>query len=209
MYLGAHSTTIEERIMCRINRRQFLQLLAASAAFVSISDKSETEYKTDNSKEKEMDSKTLVTYCGLYCDLCSDRTKIPERARALMEELKKADYEDWGPDILEGFTEFWSLLRKLTVVEDDRCCRTGKCGSPSCAIRKCAIGKGIYVCPECQDYPCAKIKTLGKSEPTLVHDGEKIKEHGLDAWIIEQKERKRVGFCYSDIRYGPCEVPTD
>lgn len=50
--------------MCRINRRQFLQSLAASAAFVSMSDKSETEYKRDNSKEEEMDSKTLVTYWG-------------------------------------------------------------------------------------------------------------------------------------------------
>lgn len=23
-----------------------------------------------------------------------------------------------------------------------------------------------------------------------------IREYGLDAWIIEQEERKRVGFCY-------------
>ncbi|MFC1718737.1 DUF3795 domain-containing protein [Candidatus Poribacteria bacterium] len=154
-----------------------------------------------------MDSKTLVTYCGLYCDLCSDRTKIPERARALMEEMKKVNYEDWGPGALEGFSEFWSLLKNRTIVEDDKCCRTGKCGHPSCPIRKCAMERGIYVCPECEDYPCVRIKKFGKSEPMLLHDGERIKEIGLDAWVIEQEGRKRANFCYSDIRCGPVEEP--
>ena len=153
--------------------------------------------------EGKMDSKTLVAYCGTYCDLCSERIRIPVHARALMGSLEKADYEGRAP------TEFWSYLKNLTVMEDNKCCRTGKCGSPSCAIKKCAMGKGIYVCPECEDYPCAKIKILGNSEPTLVHDGERIKEYGLDAWLVEQEERKRVGFCYEDVRCCPCEVPMD
>ena len=29
--------------------------------------------------------------------------------------------------------------------------------------------------------PCVRIKKLGKSEPMLLHDGERIKEIGLDA----------------------------
>ena len=124
-----------------------------------------------------------------------------------MESMKKADYEHRGQDI-EGFTEFWRLLNNLAVVGDDKCCRTEKCGNPSCAIRKCVTEKGIYVCPECQDYPCAKIKVLGRSEPTLVHDGERIKEVGLDAWIVEQEKRKRAGFRYEDVRCSHCEVPT-
>ena len=186
--------------MCRINRRQFLQSLAAGAAFVSISDVPD---KRDSPKEEEMDQKTLVTYCGFYCGLCSEITKIPENARVLMEELKKADYEGRAPK------EFWSYLENLTVVEDDKCCRTEKCGGPSCAIRKCAKEKGVFICTECQDYPCAKIKILAKSEPTMIHDGERIKEIGLDAWIIEQEERRRIGFCYSDIRCGHCVVPTE
>jgi len=74
---------------------------------------------------------------------------------------------------------------------------------------KCAMEKGIYVCPECEDYPCVRIKKLAKSEPILLHDGERIREYGLDAWIIEQEERKRAGFCYADIRCYPCEEPWD
>ena len=154
-----------------------------------------------------MDSEMLVAYCGIYCDLCSERTSIPERAKALMESLKKAAYEDWGPDVLAGFTEFWNLLNNLTVIEDDKCCRSGKCGSPWCSIRKCAKEKGIYTCPECQNYPCAKIEILGKSRPMLVHDGERVKEIGLDAWIIEQEERKRAGFRHDQIRCHTSEVP--
>lgn len=41
------------------------------------------------------------------------------------------------------------------------------------------------------------------------NDGLRIKEHGLESWIIEQEERKKVGFCYSDIRCCPCVVPDD
>ena len=104
-----------------------------------------------------MDSKTLVAYCGTYCDLCSERIRIPVHATALMGSLEKADYQGRAP------TEFWSYLRNLAVVEDDKCCRTGKCGNPSCAMKNCAMEKGIYVCPECEDYPCANVKTLGFS----------------------------------------------
>jgi len=189
--------------MCRINRRQFLQSLAAGAAFVSMSDMPKTEYKRDNSEEKKMDLKTYVAYCGTYCNLCSERIRIPVHSKALMESLEKADYAGRAP------TEFWSYLKSLTVVEDDKCCRTGKCGAPSCAMKKCAIEKGIYVCPECEDYPCVEVKTLGKSEPTLIHDGMRIREIGLDAWVIEQEGRKHAGFCYEDVRCSSCEVPTD
>ena len=150
----------------------------------------------------------LVAYCGLYCDLCSGRTKIPELAKTLKELMQKDDYENFGPDI-QGFNEFWKFLGGLTKVEEDKYCKSGKCGSPSCSIRKCAISKNIEVCAECEEYPCKRIKTLGNSEPTLIHDGLRIKKHGLESWIIEQEERKKVGFCYSDIRCCPCVVPSD
>ena len=148
-----------------------------------------------------MDKRQLVSYCGLYCGLCDWRTRVPERAKALAESLQTAENE--GP---EGFSRF---LKGPTSVPEDKCCRSGKCGAPHCAIRKCAIEKSIETCPQCQDYPCRRVMTLAKSEPTLLHDGERIREHGLDQWIEEQEERRRAGFCYADIRCLPCEIPHD
>jgi len=34
-----------------------------------------------------------------------------------------------------------------------------------------------------------------------------MREKGLDVWIEDQEERKKTGFCYSDIRNEPCNLP--
>ncbi len=155
-----------------------------------------------------MDKKTLVTYCGLYCDLCDNRTKMPQRATALREIMLKGDYEEWGPS-LPDFVEFWRFLEGLTQVADDRCCRSGKCGAPTCAMRRCAIEKGVVACPDCDDYPCDKIQRFSKSEPMLLHDGARFKAIGIDAWIVEQEARKDANFTYGDIRCCRADIATE
>jgi hypothetical protein len=50
---------------------------------------------------------------------------------------------------------------------------------------------------------------FAKSEPTLLHDGERFKQIGIEAWIEEQEERGRCGFNYGDIRCFPVEIPTE
>ena len=155
-----------------------------------------------------MDQKQLVGYCGLYCGLCEQHTQIPERASALRASLQKADFENWGTS-LPGFKEFWALLQDLTTVPDDKCCRSGQCGAPFCAARKCAMAKEVEVCPECEEYPCERLRAFAKGEPLLLPDGERIRERGLDAWIEEQEERRRAGFCYADIRCYPYFYPTE
>ena len=97
-----------------------------------------------------------VTYCGLYCGLCTSRNRIPKQAGALYETMKKDGWEFFGggqPD----FKEFWAFLNKLAEMGPGCSCREGKCGPPFCAIRNCASEKGIEVCPFCDEYPCNKI----------------------------------------------------
>jgi len=36
-----------------------------------------------------MEKLEQVTYCGLYCGLCAQRNRIPQRARALRETMHK------------------------------------------------------------------------------------------------------------------------
>ena len=155
-----------------------------------------------------MDNRMLVSYCGLYCDLCGARNDTPERARALIATLRQAEMEEWGPG-MPDFVEFWRFLNSLAYVPDDKCCRSGKCGAPTCAIRSCAKTREIEVCALCSDYPCAKIETFAQSEPLLLHDGERIRKIGLEQWIEEQIARKQAGFDYGRVRCLPCVVPMD
>lgn len=56
------------------------------------------------------------------------------------------------------------------------------------------------MCPLCADYPCEMIQKFAKSEPTLIFDGKRMKEIGLEKWINEQEVRRQNGFSYGDIR---------
>ena len=150
----------------------------------------------------------LVTYCGLYCGLCAQRNRIPERARTLQDAMRKEGYEHWGQGI-PGFKEFWQFLGGLAESESRCSCRGGDCGPPFCGIRKCAQQRGVEVCPFCQEYPCKRIDGIAKGYPTLLADGKRMKEIGLEAWIDEQEERAKTGFAYVDIRCYPYEVPDE
>jgi hypothetical protein len=149
-----------------------------------------------------------VTYCGLYCGLCSQRNRIPQRARALREAMQREGWDQWGGEI-PNFKEFWSFLDGIGESEPRCSCRAGKCGPPFCGIRKCARQKGVDVCPFCEDYPCNRVLGLAKGYVTLIADGERMKKIGIDAWVEEQEGRAETGFAYVDIRCSPYEVPDE
>jgi len=153
-----------------------------------------------------MDNMKYVTYCGLYCRLCAQHGRIPRQAQALHQSMVKEGYEFWGKE-LPGFEAFWEFLTSLC----DPCkscpgCRQGG-GPPFCTIRKCARKRGVEICVFCADYPCSRVLGIAKGYPTLIADGERMKEIGIEAWIDEQEERAKTGFAYVDIRCYPYEVP--
>jgi hypothetical protein len=43
----------------------------------------------------------------------------------------------------------------------------------------------------------------------LLHDGARMKGIGVEAWVLEQEERKRNGFDYGLIRCGKCDIPLE
>jgi hypothetical protein len=148
----------------------------------------------------------FVTYCGLFCGLCAQRGRIPARAAALRDTMAKEGYEYWAVS-LPDFREFWAFLARLCAA-DTACpgCRQG--GGPEfCGIRKCARQRGVEVCPFCAEYPCHSIQQLAKGYPTLVSDGRRMREIGLERWIPEQEACARTGFVYADIRCHPYSVP--
>jgi len=152
-----------------------------------------------------MDKLEQVTYCGLYCGLCSQRNRIPERAKSLRYSMQKEGWDIWGQD-QPRFKEFWSFLGRLADSESQCSCRGGKCGPPFCGIRKCAQEKGIDVCPFCGEYPCERILGIARGYPTMLSDAQRMRDKGMDTWIQEQEERHKTGFAYVDVRYYPYEV---
>jgi hypothetical protein len=147
-----------------------------------------------------------VTYCGLYCGLCAQRNRIPARAVALSESMRKEGYQNWGKE-LPQFAEFWAFLNDLAESESRCSCRGGKCGPPFCSIRTCVPKKGVDACPFCAEYPCDKVLGIARGYVTMLADGKRMKEIGINRWTLEQEKRRKTGFAYADIRVSPYEIP--
>lgn len=142
-----------------------------------------------------------VAYCGLYCWLCSTKTRVPKQAAALRKTLLEDGWEDYGEYVVPGFGALWEGLGKL-VAFGEECpgCRGG-CGNPDCGIRKCAVERGVEICPLCPEFPCSHINALARRYPNLIADGNRLREIGAEAWIREQIDRSATGYCYCDTRF--------
>jgi hypothetical protein len=141
----------------------------------------------------------LVTYCGLHCDLCAARSRIPRRAAALHAAMTEEGWPFWGHTI-PGFAEFWPFLEGLGSGEGCPGCRAGG-GYPGCQIRVCARERGLELCARCPDFPCAHVEALAARYPTLIADNRRLQAVGLEQWLTEQKERVRRDVVYADFRY--------
>jgi hypothetical protein len=141
----------------------------------------------------------FVGYCGLCCELCAERARIPAQAAALQEAMTEEGWPHWG-DAVPGFPAFWRFLEKLQAEGGCAGCRAGG-GFPQCQIRVCARERGLELCANCPDIPCDHIQALGAVYPTLIADNRRLQAVGLEQWLSEQQERARRGFVYADIRY--------
>lgn len=144
------------------------------------------------------DDLAMVTYCGLYCGLCAERTRIPKLATQLHQAMEEEGWPSWG-DAVPGFRAFWGFLSDLQSGECPGC-RTGG-GFPACEIRKCARERSLRCCADCSGFPCSKVEELATVYPTLVADNRRLQAVGLEKWLAEQEERVRRGVVYADIRY--------
>ena len=145
------------------------------------------------------DQLEFVTCCGLYCELCAERARIPQRAAALQEAMAEEGWSYSGPSVPD-FDGFWRFLERLHAQGGCRGCRAGG-GFPGCQIRICAQERGLELCARCIDFPCGHVESLAARYPTLVADNRRLLALGLERWLGEQQERARRGIVYADIRY--------
>lgn len=145
------------------------------------------------------DSLEFVTYCGLYCELCGARARIPRQAAALQQAMADEGWPFWGSEI-PGLAPFWQFLQELQAGGGCPGCRAGG-GYPACQIRTCARERGVEVCADCTDFPCGHIEPLAARYPTLLADNARLQRAGLEQWLAEQAARAARGVVYADTRY--------
>ena len=140
-----------------------------------------------------MDDLELVTYCGLYCGLCSRRARTLPQASSLRQAMQREGWDKWAVDdpSFPHFKEFWTYLGRLAGLQPS--CRKG-CGPSFCTMRKCAQEKKVVACPLCDEYPCQRVLSIAAGYPTMLADGQRMKSKGVSAWVQEQEERRKTGF---------------
>lgn len=102
-----------------------------------------------------------LAYCGLVCEGCpiywATHEEDPERKERIIEESVRILKEQFG-------------VTKLTkeMTDCDGCSAGGRLfsGCADCTIRTCAVEKGLKTCAGCDDYPCSRLKTMFKDNPS-------------------------------------------
>ena len=137
-----------------------------------------------------------ICYCGLNCENCVVKVKIETAAKTLLEEMKKARFDEII-QFIPGGDKFWPFLKGM--VDPGLCvsCKDGS-GNPDCAVRICAKEKNVELCALCELYPCEKFEAFFKGYPVLKQDNLLLKEKGIEEWAKLQDERRETGFSYGD-----------
>jgi hypothetical protein len=157
-----------------------------------------------------MSDDDLITYCGLYCGICAERCAIPRLAKELLDMVKDEGYDqfyEFVPGMKEHYPSFVKILEDFSMMECG--CRDRKGGPPDCEIRICANGRGMFVCMDCQDFPCDKWSAIANIYPLLTSDAHRYREIGKERWLEEQKAKGRKGFYYGMIRRVAIQGPDE
>jgi hypothetical protein len=138
--------------------------------------------------------KDLLAYCGFYCGDCLGYTGvIADATQGLMEVLERYKFERTAecvfPNELGEYDKLCAMLGFMTGLRCAGVCRQeGEAQLSSCEVKNCCIAMGFYACHECDDFEtCGKFETLHKGLHTdaCVENMRKIREMGLEAWIVE------------------------
>ncbi len=146
------------------------------------------------------ESRAYLCYCGLYCKMCSFVATIPKQAKNLLETMRDDGWEYYGQELFPQFPEFWAVLKELKQMDETTPLCKGGCGDPECAIRKCALSKGLEVCAFCPEYPCERLTLFTRRYPFLLQNNNRLKEIGIEAWLAEQDKLVDDGMTNKKLR---------
>lgn len=122
------------------------------------------------------------SYCGIYCGACSVlRHGVTGRG--------------------DGFVACLGRVPKDEIACSGCKSDSVYAGCRICAMRDCAVEKGVAHCADCVDFPCKKFARWQSAATLLPHvreartSCEAIKRDGADGWLAAQKKRWSCARC--------------
>ena len=135
-----------------------------------------------------------IGYCGVCCNHCGMRSRIPNMAEELKRFIQAYKYGEWVQYVTQDF-EFGNFMKALNWFANSGCkgCLQDG-GMPNCEVRTCCREKSLRNCYFCRDF--ARCEKLGYQKATynIEESRGRIAQIGYENWLKEQKERIGKGF---------------
>jgi hypothetical protein len=149
-------------------------------------------------REDFVKEEKLITYCGGYGGTCArwcGYAEFRDVVALLAEWVDAQGYQHWMPHETHEFDysefrkglEFFSKNDSWLVCHE--CCKGGD-GNPDCEIRKCCRERGLEICFDCYEFPCARIG----EDSGMIERARQYKAQGKIEWLRQQAERASQGF---------------
>ena len=154
------------------------------------------------SKESFENVKNQIGYCGIWCGSCvAGNGAIREFSGRFADTVDSFGLKGWAPSTFD-FDEFYKGLQALEGMPLCEGCVKGD-GAPDCAIRACALDRGVEDCVECgQLNECgnsdriAKMRTAARNAGLFVKDKSEDREALLERWTEELKSTWPSGILF-------------
>ena len=100
----------------------------------------------------------MIAYCGIVCTDCDAYKATQAEDMEALEAMAKKASEQFGIELAAADSMCDGCLAATGR-------QIGYCHE--CAIRLCAVPRGVETCAHCDDYPCDKVE--GFSKPGTPH----------------------------------------
>lgn len=135
-----------------------------------------------------------ISYCGVCCDHCGMRKRIPQMAEELKRFVDAYRYDEWITYVTKDF-EFENFRKGLSWFANSfcsGCLQEG--GIPTCEIRDCCKTKHLKNCYFCEDFLMCDKLGYQKETYKINENYEVVRQIGYENWLKEQQKKLEANF---------------
>jgi len=137
---------------------------------------------TGDSEEKNAIVEDLSSACGLYCGACGIYLATQENDTERLLNYAVVLNQSFDETLCNGCSSARKSLHCSKI----------------CVFIECKKQKGVSFCTDCDEFPCLALIDFKSKKPhrvELIESLHKLKEIGLEQWLIEMKEHYSCQQC--------------